>query len=532
MNTQIIKEKTKIYWEQILNFIKTKKVLSSIIGLIIVFIFGYFIFGGSKDPNYTTIIAKRGTIIQEVSVTGRVKAAQSVDLAFEKTGKVAHIYVNIGDKVSAGQKLISLTNDDISAQLLQAEAGVQNAQATLDELKKGSRPEDIAISQSELQKATQDLDNYYSAALDVLNDSYIKSNDAVRNQTVGIFSNEESNSPQLTFIVSDTQAQIDAQNQRILSRDALDSWNTELNGLKNNPSHELIDQSISNSKVRLLTIKNFLNRLLDAVQSSANNTSATINTYKTNINTARAEVNTAATNISNQEQSISSQKLTVTTYQNQLSLKIAGSSAEQIAAQEASVKEATANVQNYSAQLEKTIIRAPFNGIVVRQDAKIGEISAANTPLVSVMSSAKFQTEAFIPEVDIPKVKIGNDSEITLDAYGNDTIFQAKVIKIDPAETLIEGVATYKATLQFIAENDLIKSGMTANIDILTAKKENAIFIPQRSIKTNGEKTVIVLNEDGSTKNAIVETGLKGSDGNVEIINGINEGDAIITSSK
>ena len=131
MNTTNI----KTYWEQILNFIKTKKILSSTIGLIIIFFFGYFIFGGSKTPTYTTVTAKRGTIIQEVSVTGRVKPAQSVDLAFEKTGKVAHIYVNIGDKVSTGEKLITLTNDDIYAQLLQAEAGVQNAQATLDELK-------------------------------------------------------------------------------------------------------------------------------------------------------------------------------------------------------------------------------------------------------------------------------------------------------------------------------------------------------------------------------------------------------------
>jgi len=528
MNTTNI----KTYWEQVLNFIRTKKILSSIIGLIIIFFFGYFVFGGSKTPTYATVTAKRGTIIQEVSVTGRVKPAQSVDLAFEKTGKVAHIYVNIGDKVSTGEKLVALTNDDIYAQLLQAEAGVQNAQATLDELKKGSRPEDIAISQSELQKATQDLNNYYSAALDTLNDSYIKANDAVRNQTVGMFSNDESSSPQLTFIISDTQAQIDAQYQRVLSRDALIAWNTELNNLKLNPTHDLIDQSITNSTTRLVTIKNFLTRILDAIQSTGNNSSATINTYKTNINTARAEINTATTNVGNQKQSIASQKLTVATFQNQLNLKLAGSTPEQIAAQEAAVKEADANVQNYAAQLEKTIIRSPFNGMVTRQDAKVGEISAANAPLVSVMSNVKFQIEAFIPEVDIPKVKINDISKVTLDAYGNDIPFEAKVIKIDPAETITEGVATYKVTLQFISENEKIKSGMTANLDIMTNKKENVVFITQRAIKTNGEKVVTILNSNKTTKDVVIETGLKGSDGNVEIVSGINEGDTIVISTK
>ncbi len=63
--------------------------------------------------------------------------------------------------------------------------------------------------------------------------------------------------------------------------------------------------------------------------------------------------------------------------QDNLALKKAGYTAEQIQAEEAQVKSSEANVMAYQAQLNKTIIRAPFNGVVTKQDAKVGEIITA-----------------------------------------------------------------------------------------------------------------------------------------------------------
>ncbi len=131
------------------------------------------------------------------------------------------------------------------------------------------------------------------------------------------------------------------------------------------------------------------------------------------------------------------------------------------------------------------------------------------------------------------KVKIGDSARITLDAFGNDLVLEAKITKIDPAEIVIEGVATYKTILQFVKENVGIKSGMTANLDILTAQKENVIVVPRRTVVLkNGDKFIRILDSDGIVKEVKVETGLAGSDGNIEIVSGINEGDKVITSIK
>ena len=518
----------KKFW----NAVKTRKITSTLIALVIILVGSYLLFGGKKSPNYIIAIAKRGTVTQEVSVNGRVKAVQAVDLAFEKIGRVSKIYVQVGDKVNAGQPLMSLYNDDIYAQLLQAKAGVESAQAKLDEMKKGTRPEQIQIKQSELNKAEQDLNNYYGGLINILNDSYTKADDAVRKQTDGLFNNDETDTPLLTYTTSNYQAQLDVQVLRVSARNELNAWKTELLNTSTDSNHEYLDQSIKNAEQHVLTIRNFLNRLSDTLEGSTNLSATLIDTYKYNVNLARTNVNTVATNITNQGQLISSQKLTIDRIEKELNLQLAGSTAEEIQTQEALVKQAQANAQNAEAQLEKTILRAPFNGIITRQNAELGQIISQNNPEVSVMSNRQFQVEANVPEVDIAKVKIGDQSKITLDAYGNDVIFEAKVVSIDPAETIVEGVATYKVTFEFIKEDDLIKSGMTANIDISTAKRDDVVYIPQRSVISNGQKTVKILGDNNNVTEAVVETGLRGSDGNIEITSGIKEGDKIIISEQ
>lgn len=513
---------------KILTFIKTRKILSAIIAIAAISLAGYILTSKNSGPSYNTATAKRGTVTQEVSVTGNVKAAQSADLAFQNSGVMAHIYVAVGDRIAAGQQLASLVNDDIQAQLLQAKAGQENAQATLDELRKGAQPEDIAVSQADLDKSKQDLNNYYSGALNILNDSYTKASDAVKNQTSAMFSNPESDNPTLTFTANDSQAQINVQFQRTLSRDALVAWKNELDSLNAKPTQALTDTALVNADKHIATVSSFLNLMNSILQNTGGTSATTINSYKTSVNTGLVEVNLAATNIGNQEQLIASQKITVEKNQSALALKIAGATVEQIAAQQAAVNQAQANVANYQAQLEKTILRSPLNGIVTKQNGTVGEITPANTPVISVISNARFQIEAYIPEADIAKITTGDTATVTLDAFGSGVIFHAKVIMIDIGETMTQGIATYKTTFEFVDATDAVKPGMTANLDILAAQKDNAIYVPQRAITTNGGKTVEILQSGKTVKKTAVEAGLRGSDGNVEIISGVNEGDLVI----
>jgi HlyD family secretion protein len=151
--------------------------------------------------------------------------------------------------------------------------------------------------------------------------------------------------------------------------------------------------------------------------------------------------------------------------------------------------------------------------------------------VISIISQGDYQIESFIPEADISKIKIRNKASTTLDAYGSNVVFDTAIIKIDPAATVIDGVPTYKVTLRFMDQDSRIKSGMTANLDILTNQKDNVLLLPNRVLITEDDgKYVSILNPDGSGKILLkkIVVGLRGSDGNTEIISGLNEGDKVL----
>ena len=140
--------------------------------------------------------------------------------------------------------------------------------------------------------------------------------------------------------------------------------------------------------------------------------------------------------------------------------------------------------------------------------------------------------EVFIPEADISKIAVGNEASVTLDAYGSGVTFKAKVASIDPGETIVEGVTTYRTILEFAEEDARIKSGMTANIDILASKRDGVISIPQRAISVKGgDKFARIISSDGTVKEVMIETGMRGSAGEVEVTKGVSEGDKVITSA-
>ncbi|MFH0803956.1 MAG: efflux RND transporter periplasmic adaptor subunit [Candidatus Tagabacteria bacterium] len=492
----------------------------------------YFIFIKKPAALPETIAAERGNVTQEVSVTGKTKPAKAVDLAFETAGKVKRINIEVGDKISSGAVLIELDSSELYAQLNQALADVDTQKANLDNLKKGAKPEEVEYYETKLTNAGISLEDAKKNIVDKIKDAYTKSEDAIRNKADQIFNNPRSSSPTLVFTTT-SGLKVDIESGRISVESVLISWKLSIDGLSTSSD---LNFYIEKAKNNLSQIRSFLEKTALAVNSltsSSDLSQTTIDAYKSAVSTARTNVNTASTNLQSAEGDLMTAESNISLAEKELIFKKVGSTAEEISAQEFLVKKAEAGADLIRVKISKNILRSPMDGIIAKQEAKVGEIISANSIIVSVISAGNFELEANVPEADIAKIKIGDSARITLDAFGNDLVLEAKVTKIDPAEIVIEGVATYKTTLQFVKENEGIKSGMTTNLDILTAQKENVFILPQRAvIAKDGEKFVMILNDDGTTSEVPVKTGLRGSNGNIEIIEGIKEGDKIITSAK
>lgn len=554
--------------QKIITLLKSKIFIA--LASIAVILAGYGIYQNTRPQTYPTVPVERGAVIEEVNITGKVKPAQNLDIAFEKGGRVSHIRVKVGDAVQAGQEIMQLDNADLYAQLAQAKANVRSQETKLEQLAIGARQEDLAISNARVnnaksaladarrnlanitEKASIDLANIYSSVPDTLTDAYTKSDDAIRNQVDNLFLNDETDRPTLSFSSFSSQSKIDAESNRVRSTKGLNDFAQDVAIARAAIGDaETLDKSLEHAKTYLDIFLELFGNLQDVVNSPNSLDSTTLNTYKTAISTARGSIITALTNINKQRQSIAAQKSTnqnaisnaqssITTAQNtldqaerELTLKIAGASTQDIAYQKSQVENARANANYYQALVDKTILKAPFAGTVTKITPTIGDIISPNIPTISIIGSGKFLIESYVAEADIAKVAVGNTAKITLDAYGSDALFDARIIMIDLAATTLEGVATYKATFEFIQEDARILSGLTANIDVLSGKRTDVLYVPTRNIATReGRKYVKVLVDvkKGLVTETEIKTGLRGSDGRTEVISGIAEGDAIVTN--
>ena len=494
---------------------------------------GFFYFNRTKTPTYETITVERGTLTQEVNVTGNVTPIQSATLAFEKGGKIKKIYTDVGKQVFVGQVLAETDNAELGAGILDAQANLAAENAKLAELRRGSRPEELQVSETTVANAKISKTDADQNLRDKIGDAYTKADDAIRNQVDQFMSNPRTPTPQLNFVVADDQLRIDIVQKRYAIELLFSPWQKDIStlGTAGDPK-----QSGELSQNILTTIKGFLDKIalaVNALTPSGTISQTTIDGYKGSIATARSNINTAIVNLTAAEEKFSAAESNLLLAQNQLTLKQSGAGEEELAGEEARVKQAEAKVETARAQFEKTILRSPIDGIVTKKDAKEGEIVAPNALVVSVISNQKFEIDVNIPETDIAKVKTGDIAITTLDAYGESVSFEATVVNIEPAATVIEGVPTYKTTLYFTKYDTRIKSGMTANIDILTNKRENALSVPTRAITIdNGKATVEIENPDKTIRTVGVVLGMKSSDGKTEILSGLNEGDRVILGTK
>ncbi len=481
--------------------------------------------------NLQLVTVSRGDIEQEVTVTGRVIAVRRADLGLEKSGRVSWIAVSVGDKVYEGHTLLSIENNDIVAERDQARANVKKEEAALAQLRRGTRPEELKVKESEVESARIAVQDAEKNILDNAVDAFTKSDDAVRNKVDQFFSNPRSLNPQLNFTSVDPQLESDIESGRFQMETLLIEWEKKVRALSlGDDPMGVVRRGKQNTEL----LRFFLEKIalaINALTPTSSLSQTTIDTYKSSVSTARSNVNTAISNLTAADEKLRKGKGALATAEEELSLSRAGSTPEDIGVEEALLEYALAHVKNIEAQIAKTLIRAPFSGTVIKQEATVGEIVPANSSVITLISEGHFKIDASVPEADIAKIKIGASARVTLDAYGSDTLFPAAVSLVEPGETIIDGVPTYKVSFEFEKSDERIKSGMTANIEIATLSKKGVLLLPRRTVVLkDGKETVTVL-RGGMRKSVSVTTGLKASDGTIEIVSGLEEGELVVLPS-
>ena len=455
-----------------------------------------------------TAVVIRTDVTQEVASTGKVKPNQNVNLGFDKSGRVANVYVAIGDTVKKGQVITTLESGEVSADLDKARAFLREQQIKLREIKSTA-----PISFSD---ASRNLDA-------AIREGFADADDAVRNKADQFFKNTTAN-PQFEISITSgtfihyfnvpSETAIEINNERKSVEIILTDWQKRISNINSTNLVSEADKAISNLNI----ISDFLDKMASVVNTFTSSDYAydtTISGYKTTISGARSTVSGAISTIV-----VAKDKFNAAP-----TLGESGQF-ESILTQESVVSQAQASVSSLEASLSKSAIIAPFDGTVTLQDAKVGGTVSAGTTLVSVVSQSQIYIEANISEIHIGKVSVGNPVSITFDAFQGEE-FPGEVSYIEPGDVVIDGVVNYKIRVNLEKFDTRIKTGLTTNLKIQTATKENVLAIPLYAVTKENDQNFVNKVVGNKVQKTSVTLGISGNTGLAEVLRGLSLGDIV-----
>lgn len=213
----------------------------------------------------------------------------------------------------------------------------------------------------------------------------------------------------------------------------------------------------------------------------------------------------------------------------------------QVAAAKASIMQAQANYATAAANMGYTKIVSPVKGIVISKEVEVGQTVAASfqTPTLFTVAEdlTKMRIETSVSEADIGKVKEGQEVEYTLDGYP-DSVFKGKVTQVRLSPTTESNVVTYTVIIEVENDEGKLMPGMTANVSIITGKKEDILTVPNVALKftladntKRYDKKGIWIEKKGKPVRVNIETGVS-DDSYTEIISEeVKDGDVVYTRS-
>lgn len=457
------------------------------------------------------------------------------------------------EQINVSQKAVDsakVAYDNAVSQL----ANVQNSTAT-------------ALSQAQatlddLQSPTTSADNKRSAIVVT-----------IANQLVALKSNLDKEKQILddenlkgSFGATDSSSLSNFKNANSQVQPLLDKANISLAAAQVYKSDFNISQAINDALIALNQDVQSLNSCYTALQNSVISSKFSqtqMDSYKATISAALSGENSGITAIKSSNQAltdalttainaVANSKLSatsqITTAQNQInSAKAAWQQAEATLAQQkakaqpadievarAQLLSAQGTVEAAQSAFDNTILKAPADGTITKIDTKVGQQATAMQPVIILQNVNALRAESYVSEANVASLKAGQTIDYTFDALGPDKHFTGQILTVDPASTVISGVVNYlvKASLPSVSE---IKPGMTVNMTIFVDSRADVLAVPNSAIiNQNGERFVRII-DNPITKTyhqTPVSIGLQADGGLVEILEGVNAGQEIVTLIK
>ena len=511
---------------------------------------------GTENTETAEIVTvERGSLTTSISAVGSIRPAAQVVLSFQVTGLVSEVMVQAGMQVQKGQPLVHLDTSDLELQVQNAQAALAAAQAQLAQVQSGPRSGEIRAAEGQLAAAQAALDQAVAQ-----HDQLIAGQDSEIAVAQAQLDSAQARVTQLQRQLEQLRAQDPAPDAAIAqveverAKIALDETQDEYNKALDRPWE---DQDIRDAWARQLRQTQLNYRQAQAQLDRAQNNqrahaislmalAAQIGEAESYGRQAQAQLDQAEDSLAprrrNAEAAVAAAMAQRDIAQAQLDLLLAGATATEIAVAQASVDQAQVALDSARLALERAVLRAPFDGAVAQVDADLGLLVGPQIPAVTLVNDRQFSIEADVDEADIGWLQVGQEVQITLDAFPGRSL-RGHVAAVLPSATLEVGIVSYRAVIA-LGSTDLpadqsirLRSGMTANTEIIRERREDVLLVPNRAIWIDSKTGQPFVERRLPTKSAgeqvaivYIEQGLA-NDTFSEVLSGLQEGDQLIVRS-
>lgn len=396
---------------------------------------------------------ERQSLTITVSANGTVKPERSINLSPKNSGILKRLLAKEGDIVKQGQIVAYMDDSNLRGQLVSAQGELAKAEANLQKAIAGNRPQDIAQAQGVLDEAEANLQKVQTGN---------------RSQDIG-------------------QAQARFQSAQAALRQAEDNF--------------VRNQQLYNAGGISLQTLNQNRATRDSAQASVNEAQQALGLQKAGSRPEDIQ----------QAQAVVKQK------QQALALVRAGTRIEDIDVTRAQVTSARGSLQNIQAQINDTIIRAPFDGVVTKKFADPGAFVTPTTASSEVVSSSSSsilslastnEVVASLAETNISKIRLGQKVSIQADAYPGKT-FEGKVRQIAAQAVVTQNVTSFEVRVSLSDPQRLLRSGMNAEINFQVGQVENVLVVPTASVVRQENATgVFVAGKNNKPVFTPIDTGV------------------------
>jgi len=195
---------------------------------------------------------------------------------------------------------------------------------------------------------------------------------------------------------------------------------------------------------------------------------------------------------------------------------------------ELGVSQAALTLETAQEELAATVVRAPFDGVVLSTDLNPGDLVSRGALLLTFADLSRVRLRAEVDEFDIGKVEVGQSVSISSDAVGESAL-KSKVERISPAAEVVNNISIFKVSTVLRNEDGKLKPGMSADVSILISA-DKGLVVPSKAVSTVRSRSYLKVFADQEVQNRRVEVGA--DDGvNIVVLEGLEEGELVVVPS-